>query len=190
VTKIKFWLQTATKRSFCVPFDHSTEDIMPHPAIRASGVAVVTGAAYGGIGYAFVHRLATQYKMRVVLADISKEHLATAEKKLQEAGVSKDDLLCVTVDVSKADEMQSLADQVCEWRSLFGPPQSDHTKVSKFKQVDILHLNAGIAVRGGSKCWENRAAFDTVLGVNFYGVLNGIQAFVGRMIENRSKCVC
>jgi NAD(P)-dependent dehydrogenase (short-subunit alcohol dehydrogenase family) len=93
---------------------------MVHRAFRKGAVAVVTGLSYGGIGFAVVHKLATVFGMKVALADISQEHLATAEQKLLEAGVSKEDMLICRMDVSKRDEYESFANDVCGWTSSCG----------------------------------------------------------------------
>ena len=74
--------------------------------------------------------------------------------------------LAVKCDVSQLDSVTSLADQA----------------YSEFGQVDILCNNAGVSWR------PFRAVFDATLedyrfvfGVNFWGVLHGLNAFLPRM---------
>ena len=63
-------------------------------------VAVVTGAA-SGIGRAIVGKAAEE-GMKVVLADINKEGLASAEAELEAAGAT---VLSISTDVSKASDI-------------------------------------------------------------------------------------
>jgi len=48
--------------------------------------------------------------------------------------------------------------------------------------VAVLMNNAGVGA--GGDVFADRAAWNTVLGVNFLGVLNGVQAFVPAMIDS------
>ena len=66
--------------------------------------------------------MALEHKLKVVLADISKEHLDTAETELSKAGVPKENVLAVQTDVTSLSSLESLRDQV----------------YSKFGQVDGL----------------------------------------------------
>lgn len=131
----------------------------------AGKVAVVTGAA-SGMGLAFAHRFAEE-GMNVVLADIESEPLAMAEAALKEKGARA---LAVRTNVMTESDVNRLAD----------------TAFSTFGNVHILCNNAGVG--GGTMStplWNlPDAEWDWVLGVNFTGVLNGIRAFVPRMVEN------
>jgi NAD(P)-dependent dehydrogenase (short-subunit alcohol dehydrogenase family) len=124
-------------------------------------VAVVTGAA-SGIGGG-IARQAAREGMKVVLADIEAEPLAAAEGSVAELGA---ETLAVSTDVTSADSVAALAAAVYE----------------RFGAVHLLCNNAGVFQAG--VVWERtRADWEWVMGVNFWGVLNGIQAFVPRMIE-------
>jgi len=138
-----------------------------HPAIRKGNVACITGAAYGGIGFAFAKFL-LGHGMKVALADISSNYLDKGEKILLESGLDASSFLSVVTDVTSEASCTKLADQVFQ----------------KFGQVDLLHCNAGAGIRG-STCWTKPEIWKQTLDVNFYGVLNVSQAFVGRMLENR-----
>jgi len=123
-------------------------------------VAVVTGAA-SGIGLALAHALAAQ-GMHLVLADIEEQALARAVEQLRATGANASG---VRTDVSVAAELESLAEQAY---ALHGA-------------VHLLCNNAGVFAGGLS--WEaSEADYRWVLGVNLWGVINGVRAFVPRMI--------
>lgn len=111
--------------------------------------------------------------LKVVLADIDQANLDRASQVLLQNGVPQSSFLAFNTDVTNQDSCKQLADRAFE----FGGGS-----------VDVLHLNAGVADRSKAKAWENASdSFDKVFQVNFGGVLHGARAFVGRMIENRTK---
>jgi len=123
--------------------------------------AVITGAG-SGIGAALARR-ATAEGMNVVLADIRFEDAAKVEADLGDGRA-----LAVRTDVSDAASVASLADLAWD----------------RFGSVDLLCNNAGI-VPGGRhrKVWEySLGDWQWSLGVNLYGVVHGMRAFVPRMI--------
>jgi len=126
-------------------------------------VAVVTGAG-SGIGRALAQRLAAE-GMRVALADVDTAGLGDTGRLLVEAGVDPGDVLAQPTDVRLEADVDALADRVFkEWG-----------------QVDLLCNNAGVFV--GGFLWERPAAdLEFVLGVNLWGILHGIRAFLPRMI--------
>jgi len=124
-------------------------------------VAVVTGAA-SGIGNAVATRLAGE-GMRVVLADIEEGPLADAEKKLADDGAT---VLAVPTDVTKGDQVDALAAKTFE----------------AFGTVHVVHNNAGVAT-GGPMWTLTEADWQWVLGVNLWGVIHGVRAFVPRLVE-------
>jgi NAD(P)-dependent dehydrogenase (short-subunit alcohol dehydrogenase family) len=130
-------------------------------------VAVVTGAA-SGIGLAIAHAFADE-GMKLVLADIEQEPLAAAAVEIEAGGV---DVLTVPTDVSSAAAVTQLADEA------FGA----------FGNVHVVCNNAGVAATAASlrlRAWESSLSdWDWTLGVNFFGVLHGVRAFVPRMLEN------
>jgi len=128
-------------------------------------VAVVTGAA-SGIGRAIVDRCAKE-GMKVVLADINKEDLATAEAELTATGAT---VLAVPTDVSKAGDVEALARKTLE----------------AFGGVHLLFNNAGISTLG--TLWENTLAdWEWVIGVNLWGVIHGVRTFVPLMLEQDTE---
>ena len=119
-------------------------------------VAVITGGA-SGIGFATAERLAAE-GMKIVLADIEPSALEAAAKKLESSGAA---VLGVRTDVSKADDVERLAQRALE----------------RFGGVHVVFNNAGVAVTG--EAWENSIAdWEWVLGVNLWGVIHGIRTFV------------
>jgi NAD(P)-dependent dehydrogenase (short-subunit alcohol dehydrogenase family) len=129
-------------------------------------VAVVTGAA-SGIGFAMAERFA-QEGMYVVLADVEAPALEAAVTRLRQA---EHDVLGVVTDVSKAESLEALAQQAFE----------------AYGKVHVLCNNAGVAGAGGSSgpVWEKtNRDWQWAFGVNYWGVLNGIQAFVPRMLAH------
>jgi NAD(P)-dependent dehydrogenase (short-subunit alcohol dehydrogenase family) len=124
-------------------------------------VAVVTGAA-SGIGRAMCEKFAS-LGMRVVMADVEGDRLRQSAKRIEATGV---EVLAVTVDVSRADELSRLAEDTLE----------------RFGKVHVLCNNAGVFA--GGLTWDAVGSdWEWVLGVNLYGVLHGIRAFVPIMLE-------
>jgi len=125
--------------------------------------AVITGAA-SGIGEALAHQAAMR-GMNVVLADIEAPKLADVEASLRDKGA---DVLSVVTDTSSKDAVFALADASFE----------------RFGNVHFLANNAGVAGAAGGNAWDIAPAeWEWVMGVNWYGVLYGVQAFVPRMLE-------
>jgi len=122
--------------------------------------AVITGAA-SGIGLGLARRCAAR-GMDVVMLDVESAALDEA------ARVVGDDrrVLARTVDVSDAAAMESVAGEV----------------LSRFGDVHLLCNNAGVIVAGPT--WTMTADdYRWMTDVNLGGVLNGVRAFVPRMLE-------
>jgi len=126
-----------------------------HPALAPGKVAVVTGAA-SGIGLAAARRFVA-LGMRVCVADRDEALLS------ETAGADVD---ASVVDVSDRASVAAFAARV---RERFGP-------------VSVLMNNAGVA--GGGDALSNPEGWARVLGVNFFGVLYGAQAFVPAMADS------
>ena len=137
---------------------------MPHSAFSPDAVAVVTGGA-SGIGLAAALRFA-HMGLRVCIADLGGDRLAGAADTLAAAAPrGAADVMAMAADVSQADEVRRLEAAVRQ----------------RFGGTDVLMNNAGI--QPGSGIFGPAADWQRVLGVNLWGVINGVQAFVPGMIE-------
>ncbi|BGP16896.1 hypothetical protein JCM10213_007341 [Rhodosporidiobolus nylandii] len=141
----------------------------PHAALKPDNVAVVTGAAAGGIGYAVALLLLQRFSMHVLLADISAEGLDASRKALIAAGVSEEQFTTRVTDVSDYADVDGLAQDA----------------FAKKGSVDFLFLNAGVPSKAKSFGGELEDWRKT-LDVNLGGVINGQQAFVEKMVAQQS----
>jgi len=120
-------------------------------------VAVITGAG-SGIGRALVIRGVAE-GMHVVAADVEKDALD------ETVALAGGDAIAVPTDVSGEGAVAALAD----------------TAWDTFGAVHLLCNNAGVFQAG--LVWERTIAdWEWVLGVNVWGIIHGIRAFVPRMI--------
>jgi NAD(P)-dependent dehydrogenase (short-subunit alcohol dehydrogenase family) len=129
-----------------------------------NGVAVVTGGA-SGIGRALCLAFA-RAGARVVVADLDAAGMAATVTAVKEAGSEAID---VRTDVSRLADVQALADRA-------------------FKQWGAVHVlcnNAGVSVHGGLEA-ATHTDWEWVLGVNLWGVIHGLEAFLPRMIAQRA----
>ena len=123
-------------------------------------VAVVTGAA-SGIGRGMAEAFAVA-GMKVVLSDVRAEALEAAVAAVGALG----EVRGVRADVSRAEDVQNLADQTLE----------------AFGAVHVLCNNAGVA-SSQSLLWESSLEEWTWhLGVMVMGVVHGIRSFVPTML--------
>src|SRR6516165_9686859 len=132
--------------------------------------AVVTGAA-SGIGLALARRLASE-GMRVVLAGLPGQRLDAAAREVTAqageaaAGVPAG-VLAVPADVCDEAALRAVVDAA--GRAYGG--------------VDLVCLNAGVLGPTNIPVWEiTDADWHWVFGVNFWGVVNGLRAFVPHLL--------
>jgi NAD(P)-dependent dehydrogenase (short-subunit alcohol dehydrogenase family) len=136
---------------------------MPHPALSASHVAVVTGGA-SGIGLAAARRFAG-LGMKVCIADIGREKLDRALRELASiAQGGAESVLAVECDVSRIDQVLKFESEV---RRTFGA-------------VHVLMNNAGI--QPGSAIFGPQDNWQRIISVNLFGIVHGTQVFVPGMI--------
>jgi len=128
----------------------------------AGKTAVITGAA-SGIGRAMADRFAAA-GMNIVLADVQDDALERAHRVMSDAGAS---VIAVRADVRTFDDLAAVEREA---REAFG-------------NVHILCNNAGVGA--GGLLWETtQADWEWVLGVNLWGVIHGVRAFVPNMIAH------
>jgi NAD(P)-dependent dehydrogenase (short-subunit alcohol dehydrogenase family) len=122
-------------------------------------VAVITGGG-SGIG-ASLARACSAEGMRVVVADVNGDRAEAIASELPH-----DTAAFKPVDVSDADQVQELADFAFD----------------TFGAVHLLCNNAGVSPVG--RVWDySDEDFRWLVGVNLFGVANGLRSFVPRMIE-------
>lgn len=139
-------------------------------AFAAPKTALITGGA-SGIGLAVAQKC-LGHGMKVLIADRNATQLAAAKQ------ASGDALSTVEMDVAREED----------WAKLQRRVDTDFKGVHLFKatntivladitsgRLDFLFLNAGIQPSSG---WDSTASFRTIFDANFYGVVNGIAAFL------------
>jgi NAD(P)-dependent dehydrogenase (short-subunit alcohol dehydrogenase family) len=123
-------------------------------------VAVVTGAG-SGIGLALANALAAS-GCSVVLADVQDDALERAADEVGGHGV---DTLAVRTDVSDRDEVEALA----------------RATIDRFGVVHVVCNNAGVS--GAGDPWLGpMEGWEWVMGVNFWGVVYGVRAFLPHLV--------
>jgi NAD(P)-dependent dehydrogenase (short-subunit alcohol dehydrogenase family) len=124
-------------------------------------IGVITGAG-SGFGREFA-LLGARRGMRLVLADIQADALAATLADVQALGA---EAIVRTVDVADAAQVDALA----------------HATMQQFGRVHAVFNNAGVGSAG--LIWENSLRdWQWTLGVNLWGVIHGVRAFVPLMLE-------
>jgi NAD(P)-dependent dehydrogenase (short-subunit alcohol dehydrogenase family) len=131
--------------------------------LQQDDVAVITGGA-SGIGLALAELLLDR-GLRVVVADIEKAALNDSEQALRRYHGER--VLAVVTDVSKEADVQNLSDAT---KSHFGP-------------VQLLCNNAGVSGVEGPVWQLDITDWQWMLGVNLWGVVHGVRAFVPDMVH-------
>lgn len=129
-------------------------------------VAVITGAG-SGIGRGIAEKC-SQEGMKIVLSDIEEEALQQTEQEIKASGAT---VISVLTDVSKSDDIQTLADKTLD----------------TFGSVHLLFNNAGVMTH--KLMWETTPAdWEWIIGVNLWGVIHGIRIFVPIMLKQDTEC--
>lgn len=138
---------------------------MAHPVLGSRRAAVVTGAA-SGIGLTACERFAA-LGLPVCLIDVEDDALERARDRVAgHAEHPHQQVIAVAADVSNAAEMDAAAVHV---QDRLGP-------------VAVLMNNAVTRVGGG--VWSGPENWRRAFEVNFWGVTNGVNAFVPAMIAH------
>ncbi|MGE5390831.1 MAG: SDR family NAD(P)-dependent oxidoreductase [Deltaproteobacteria bacterium] len=124
--------------------------------------AVITGAA-SGLGRGIARACASR-GMNLVLADINSPRLHEIGQELSSSGL---EVLTLAADVAEVDDMERLA----------------YLAFERFGAVHLLFNNAGVLgevsiLDAMLRDWE------WIMGVNLWGVVHSIRAFVPRMLES------
>ena len=124
-------------------------------------VAFITGGGSGvGFGQARVFSAAGA---KIVIADIRQDHLDQALAYFRGKGAPAH---AIKLDITDRAAYARAADEA---ERIFGP-------------VQLLFNTAGVSIFGPLEK-STYADYDWMMGVNFGGVVNGVQTFVPRMIE-------
>ena len=119
-------------------------------------VAVITGGG-SGIGRSLAHAFAAQ-GMKVVLADVNEVAMRAVEAELTEGGTEVLPFVC---DTSLEANVYALA----------------QATLDRFGGAHVLCNNAGIGGKGDP--WNGpMSSWEWVIGINLYGVIHGIRAFL------------
>jgi NAD(P)-dependent dehydrogenase (short-subunit alcohol dehydrogenase family) len=126
-------------------------------------VAVVTGGASGigrALGEAFLHE-----GMRVVLADVEEPALDATVGELRASGA---EVTGVVTDVADHESVEALRD--ASYRA--------------YGAVHVLCNNAGVGAGAAGHMWDHTMNdWRWAVGVNVWGVIHGIEAFVPAMLD-------
>ena len=118
--------------------------------------AAVTGAA-SGLGRAMALAFADE-GMNLALADVDEKGLDLTKEEVEKKGMKASSM---RVDVSKGADVDAFA--------------------ASLQEVHVVCNNAGVSPVG--PLWENTSAdWQWALGVNLWGVIHGVRAFVPRLV--------
>ena len=124
-------------------------------------IVVITGGA-SGMGLAFAHRFAAA-GMKVAIGDIEEDALDRAVFDLRETGAEVFGRQC---DVSDIGSFRAFAAEVD----------------AGFGAAHVICLNAGVA-SSGLMVERTLADWQWVLGVNLWGVIHGLDVYLGGLLE-------
>jgi NAD(P)-dependent dehydrogenase (short-subunit alcohol dehydrogenase family) len=130
----------------------------------AGRVAVVTGGA-SGIGRAMAERFGRE-GMKVVIGDVEAPVLEQTAKELSADGL---EVIGVVTDVSDFASVERLRD----------------TALEAHGAIHVVCNNAGVGAGASGQMWDHTLNdWRWALGVNVWGVIHGIKAFVPAMLAS------
>ena len=132
--------------------------------IKEKQSVVITGGA-SGIGRALAFRFGRGGN-DIIVGDVEESALNITISELRSEGISATGII---VDVADLDSVRSFKEQV----------------ISDFTSPYVLCLNAGVGA-GGSISESDILDWEWVLGVNLWGVIYGLNAFLPIMEENNN----
>ena len=133
----------------------------------AGQVAVITGGA-SGVGRSLAFALGRRGAC-VVAADVDRNAMDALERDAKAAGIS---LLTRRCDVTAAGDCEALA----------GYAMSEHGR------IDMVFANAGIGAGEAGPLWTSSMKdWQWCFGVNVWGVVNTINAFLPRLVAQERK---
>jgi NAD(P)-dependent dehydrogenase (short-subunit alcohol dehydrogenase family) len=125
-------------------------------------VAFITGGA-SGIGFG-IARAFLAAGIKVVIADASRENIEDATRQLQSV---EGQYLLLSLDVTDRKAFADAADKA----------------EAKFGNIHLLCNNAGIG-SGPSILSATYEDWDRMIGINLYGVVNGVVTFLPRILKH------
>ncbi|KAF2159390.1 hypothetical protein M409DRAFT_30142 [Zasmidium cellare ATCC 36951] len=134
----------------------------PTKVFRSGANALITGAA-SGVGLA-VAKLCASHSMNLILVDNNTSQLDQAKSTLSS---SSGKVETHSIDVASLDAWTQLKSSVEQGG----------------RKLDLLHLNAGIGLKGD---WTDNAYFHKIFDVNFFGVINGLNTFYPHFDDNNN----
>ncbi|MGL4489997.1 MAG: SDR family NAD(P)-dependent oxidoreductase [Rhizobiaceae bacterium] len=141
---------------------------MTDTLFQSGNTAVITGAA-SGIGLAIASNLA-QRGMRILMADQDEANLKASSAAVAElAPRGEADVFSLACDVSSESDVNALRDAA----------------VAALGVINVVINNAGVGKP--SKPWSDRAAWELMLGVNLWGVVNGVHAFAPVLMGQNAR---
>eukprot|EP00898_Chlorokybus_atmophyticus_P004063 jgi/Chlat1/4658/Chrsp3S05607 len=134
------------------------------------GAAVVLTGASSGIGKALAEEYARR-GARLLLAARSEQQLKEVAQACQAAGSPEVDI--VVTDVSKEDQCRNLVEKA----------------VQRFGRIDVLLLNAGVAMQFFLEAATTTQGFTNYMDVNYYGCLWPAYYAIPHLRKSRGQIV-
>lgn len=131
-------------------------------------VVVITGTA-SGMGKEMALSLSKQ-GARLALNDVNEKELNNTVAQCKENGA---EVIARAFDVSQMDKWQSFREQV----------------ISSYAHVDVVINNAGIALGNYTVRELKMEDFETLMGINFWGMIYGTKVFLEDLISRPEAAI-
>lgn len=153
------------RRTLCNNPPRRETPVRKEPMDFKGKVAVVTGAG-SGIGRALAQELA-RLGANLALADLEEGPLRETAALARQSGAEVHEAI---TDVSNREAVMHLAEKT----------------FARFGRVHLLFNNAGVVLGGGLESARHQD-WQWVLGVNLWGVIHGLEAFLPRMLAQTTQ---